>query len=98
LASDIQLYEDYPSRYNTESQRRHRWVRGDWQIARWLLPRVPGGNSGSTINPLSALSKWKIFDNLRRSLVPAALVLLLLANWILVPRLSWLWPFVVTRL
>ena len=95
LVSDIQLYEDYPSRYNTDIHRRHRWVRGDWQIARWLWPRVPGANAQSMANPLSPLSKWKIFDNLRRSLVAPALVLLLLANWILVPRLEWVGALVL---
>ena len=41
LLSDVQLYEEYPSRYSADVSRRHRWIRGDWQIARWLLPRVP---------------------------------------------------------
>ena len=80
LLSDVQLYEEYPSRYSADVSRRHRWIRGDWQIASWLLPRVPrtGAGAGRRWNPLSALSQWKIFDNLRRSLIPAALTLLLL--------------------
>ena len=61
--------------------RRHRWIRGDWQIARWLLPRVPMEGAGRHQNPLSWLSQWKIFDNLRRSLAPLALVALLFAGW-----------------
>jgi cyclic beta-1,2-glucan synthetase len=82
LLSDVQLYEDYPATYDADVARRHRWIRGDWQIARWILPRVPGPERKTLKNPLSALSRWKIVDNLRRSLVPAALVLLLLFIWL----------------
>jgi cellobiose phosphorylase len=81
LISDVQLYEAYPSRYITDVGRRRRWIRGDWQILRWLFPRVPCPNEFFRKNPLSALSRWKIFDNLRRSLVPLALSLLLLLGW-----------------
>ena len=62
---------DIPLRYSADVSRRHRWIRGDWQIARWLLPRVPGPGARRQKNPLSGLSRWKIFDNLRRSLVPS---------------------------
>ncbi len=81
LQSDIQLYEEYPSQYTVDVSRRHRWIRGDWQIAWWFLPVVPDANKRFIKNPLSALSRWKIFDNLRRSLVPVALMFLLLAGW-----------------
>jgi cyclic beta-1,2-glucan synthetase len=53
LVSDVEFYEEYPSRYNVDIDRRHRWIRGDWQIARWLLPRVPGPDGRSLPNPLS---------------------------------------------
>jgi cyclic beta-1,2-glucan synthetase len=94
LLSDVQLYEEYPSGYSADVSRRHRWIRGDWQIARWLLPGVPdlGGRRGK--NPLSALSRWKIFDNLRRSLVPSALTLLLLLSWTVLSPL-WLWTVAI---
>ncbi|HVY75662.1 MAG TPA: glucoamylase family protein [Puia sp.] len=82
LISDVQLYESYPTRYDTDMKRRHRWIRGDWQIASWLWPWVPGGNKKLVKNPISLLSKWKIFDNLRRSLVPIAFLLILLFGWI----------------
>ena len=95
LVSDVELYEEYPARYNTDINRRHRWIRGDWQIAQWLLPRVPGPDARRIANPLSGLSQWKIFDNLRRSLVPAALVLLLLGNWMLLPELAGIGPLLV---
>nr|WP_096361918.1 glucoamylase family protein [Sulfuricaulis limicola] len=81
LVSDVLLYEEYPSRYSADVNRRHRWIRGDWQLAGWLLPRVPGPGARRQKNPLSWLSQWKLFDNLRRSLVPAALTLLLLLGW-----------------
>jgi len=88
LVSDVTLYEEYPSRYEIDTVRRHRWIRGDWQILPWLLPRVPNAEDRGIRNPISALSWWKIFDNLRRSLVPIALVLFFLASWLLIPRLG----------
>ncbi|MEI7729136.1 MAG: glucoamylase family protein [Verrucomicrobiota bacterium] len=95
LVSDVEFYEEYPARYNTDINRRHRWIRGDWQIAQWLLPRVPGPDARRIANPLSGLSQWKIFDNLRRSLIPAALMLLLLGNWMLLPELGGIGPLLV---
>jgi len=88
LVSDVELYEEYPSRYNVDIERRHRWIRGDWQITQWLLPRVPGSDARRIANPLTVLSQWKIMDNLRRSLVPVALLLLLLGGWLLAPELG----------
>ncbi len=81
LLSDVMLYEEYPSRYSADVSRRHRWIRGDWQLVRWLLPGVPGPDGRRRKNPLSLLSRWKLFDNFRRSLVPSALTLLLLLGW-----------------
>src|SRR5208282_5951081 len=83
LLSDVELYEDFPSRYPSDVSRRHRWIRGDWQIAWWLLPWVPGTATHRVKNPITALSWWKIFDNLRRSLVPVAMLVLLLSCWLL---------------
>ncbi len=81
LLSDVQLYEEHPARYQADVSRRHRWIRGDWQIAQWLLSRIPAKGKRHEHNALSALSQWKLFDNLRRSLVPAAITLLLLIGW-----------------
>jgi len=86
LVSDVALYEDFPSRYNVDVGRRHRWIRGDWQIIQWLLSQVPGADARRQANPLSLLSQWKIFDNLRRSLVPVSLLLLLLLTWFSLPE------------
>ena len=92
LISDVELYEEYPSRYNDDVDRRYRWIRGDWQIARWLFPWVPGSDGHMQKNPLSMLSRWKIFDNLRRSLMAASLTLLLLLGWMVLASPCFLDP------
>ena len=94
LLSDVMLYEEYPPRYNADVSRRHRWIRGDWQLLSWLRSVVPSPDARLQNNPLSGLSQWKIFDNLRRSLVPAALSILLLAGWTILPS-AWLWTLAV---
>ena len=91
LASDIEIIEDYPSRYSAYNRRKHRWLRGDWQIAGWLFPRVPDEAGARVQNPISLVSRWKIFDNLRRSLVEPATFLLLLLGWLALGRLPWEW-------
>ncbi len=83
LLADAELYEAGPSRYGADVARRHRWVRGDWQLAGWLRREVRLPDGSREPNPLSPLSQWKLFDNLRRSLVPAALVALLALGWAL---------------
>ena len=88
LVSDVEFYEAYPSSYNVDTRRRHRWIRGDWQIAPWLLHHVPGTGPERLDNPLSMLSQWKLLDNLRRSLVAPALIILLLGIWLPSPALS----------
>ncbi|CAN7228676.1 GH36-type glycosyl hydrolase domain-containing protein [Duganella sp. LjRoot269] len=90
LLSDAQLYEEYPARYSDDVSRRQRWIRGDWQLVSWLLGRVPGANRKRERNPLSLLSRWKLFDNLRRSLTAPALVLSLITAWRWLPD-PWLW-------
>jgi hypothetical protein len=81
LVSDVQLYEDYPSTYRSDASRRERWIRGDWQLLPWLLPWSPNAQGRWQVNPIGTLSRWKMFDNLRRSLVAPALLGLLLAAW-----------------
>ncbi len=77
---DVELVENEPSRVIADARRRHRWVRGDWQIAGWLFPRIPGPDGRRVPNPLDGLARWMILDNLRRSLVPAALFLALVTG------------------
>ncbi|MDQ3494331.1 MAG: cyclic beta 1-2 glucan synthetase [Pseudomonadota bacterium] len=85
LVSDVRLFEDYPSRYAADVKRRYRWIRGDWQLLPWLLPWVQLADGGHERNPLSWLSRGKLVDNLRRSLVPAAATTLLVLGWTLLP-------------
>lgn len=85
LVSDIEVIEDYPSHYSAHNKRKHRWMRGDWQIAGWLLPTVPEESGHSVPNPLSVVSRWKILDNLRRSLVEPALFILFVLGWTSLP-------------
>lgn len=94
LVTDIELYDDYPTRYLAYTRRKHRWIRGDWQILSWLGTTVPGPD-GLEPNRLSTLSRWKIFDNLRRSLVEIALLGLLLVGWFVLPGSPMLWTAIV---
>jgi cyclic beta-1,2-glucan synthetase len=95
LASDIELYDEFPQSYGAYADRQHRWIRGDWQIAQWVSPRVPRRAGGTERNPLSAYDRWKLFDNLRRSLVSAADLALLLGSWAVSPRAFWVATLVV---
>ncbi|HZB46894.1 MAG TPA: hypothetical protein VE360_16675, partial [Pyrinomonadaceae bacterium] len=99
LVSDLELLDDYPARYDTFAKRQHRWTRGDWQIARWLLPHVPDANRRRVRNTLPLIARWKIADNLRRSLAAPALVVWLLFAWALLPGSPLVWTlFVVLTL
>jgi hypothetical protein len=91
LVSDIQIIEDYPSYYSAYNRRKHRWLRGDWQIAEWVGSRVPGENGERVRNPIRLISQWKILDNLRRSLVEPATFLLLLLGWLVLPGKPLYW-------
>ena len=82
LLTSVEVIDDYPASYRAFSKRKHRWVRGDWQIVQWLFPRVPGPAGGKVANPLTFLSRWKIFDNLRRSVFEISLLLLFAAGWL----------------
>ena len=91
LVSDIEIIEDYPSHYSAHNRRKHRWLRGDWQIVQWLFSRVPDETGALVENPLHIISLWKIFDNLRRSLVEPATFLLFVFIWLVadLPPLRW---------
>ncbi|HET9087543.1 MAG TPA: glucoamylase family protein [Acidobacteriaceae bacterium] len=91
LLTDVEVMDDYPSHYSAQNRRKHRWVRGDWQIMRWLLGRVPNESGHSVPNPTSTVSRWKIFDNLRRSLVEPATFLLLVIGWLWLPGTPGYW-------
>ncbi len=74
LATDIMLMDGYPCKYNSFMNRLSRWIRGDWQIISWLKGKV-NSKIGEIQNPLNCLSKYKIFDNLRRSLIEIMVII-----------------------
>ena len=94
LVTDVEVIDDYPSHYSAYTRRQHRWVRGDWQIAQWLFARVPDESGRSVRNPISTISRWKIFDNLRRSLVEPLTLILLVAGWLGLPGGALYWTLV----
>jgi len=98
LVSDIEVIDDYPSHYSAYNRRKHRWLRGDWQIARWIFNRVPDESWHLAPNPISLVSKWKIVDNLRRSLIEPATFLLLVAGWFILPGGPRFWTIVTLAL
>ena len=91
LCTDLEVIDDFPSHYLTWVARLHRWVRGDWQLLPWLWRTVPTQSGARVRNALPAVSRWKIADNLRRSLLPLALIVLLTAGWLVLPGGPSLW-------
>ena len=90
LASDIEVVEEFPSRYDVAAARQHRWARGDWQLLPWIL-----GRAGA----LPAVGRWKMLDNLRRSLSAPASFAALAAGWMLAPQAALLWSgFIVSTI
>lgn len=94
LVSDVEIVDRYPSHYSTYTRRKHRWVRGDWQIVEWLFPRVPDESGRRVSNPISLISRWKIMDNLRRSMVGPATLVLFVLGWIVLPGRPLYWTVV----
>ncbi len=90
LVSDVELVDDYPSSVIAHMRRLHRWVRGDWQILLWLFPWAPS-STGIERNRLPILSRWKILDNLRRSVVAPASLALIVAGWTVLPGRPIVW-------
>jgi cyclic beta-1,2-glucan synthetase len=95
LVTDVAVFEDFPTSVLPFMRRLHRWVRGDWQLAPWLLPSVPAEDGGRIRNVVGPLGRWQIADNLRRSLLMSSLVLLLLGSW-LSPATWWWWGTIAT--
>ncbi|HEX3471802.1 MAG TPA: glucoamylase family protein [Silvibacterium sp.] len=91
LVSDIEIIDDYPSHYSAHTRRKHRWVRGDWQVAQWLFSHVPDESGRFVANPISTISQWKIFDNLRRSLVEPVTFIMLVLGWFVLPGGALYW-------
>jgi len=98
LITEVEIIDDYPSHFSAHSRRKHRWVRGDWQIMRWLFNKVPDANGEIVDNPLSFISRWKILDNLRRSVIEAATFILFLACWFVLPGSAARWTIAAVAL
>lgn len=94
LVTDIVLFEDYPPHCIAYTHRLHRWVRGDWQLLPWLLPMVPHRGEGKIPNNFSSLDRWKLLDNLRRSLLGPFVLALFIAGWLWFPGSALLWTLV----
>ena len=90
LVTDVEVVDDYPASYLAYARRSSRWTRGDWQLLAWLFP-FASARADLRRNRLPPISWWKIFDNLRRSLVAPATVALLLLAWTLLPGSPWSW-------
>jgi cyclic beta-1,2-glucan synthetase len=87
LATDIVLFEEYPHNFLAFTRRQHRWIRGDWQLLPWLFASVPGAKRDERLpNVLGAIDRWKIFDNLRRSLLAPSLFALVAAGLFTLPQ------------
>ena len=84
FASDVEVVDDFPSRYDVSARRHHRWARGDWQLLPWILGFAgKGGRAQSVKDELPRIGRWKMIDNLRRTLSAPACVLALAIGWTL---------------
>jgi cyclic beta-1,2-glucan synthetase len=95
LASDVEVVEDFPVRYDVAALRHHRWARGDWQLLPWILGRGPVGSKDRKRGAIPAIGRWKMLDNLRRTLSAPAAFLALLAGWTLPFESAGIWTFFV---
>ena len=92
FASDIEVVEEFPSRYDVSARRHHRWARGDWQLLPWILGFAKDANgANATKNQLPRIGRWKMIDNLRRTLVAPTCVMALIAGWTLPNRPAIVW-------
>ena len=98
LVTDVVVYEDYPVNWLSYARRLHRWVRGDWQLLPWLGRVVPVGSGQRKPNRLGALARYKILDNLRRSLLSPSLVAFAIVAWLWLPGAALLWTGLVLAL
>jgi cyclic beta-1,2-glucan synthetase len=91
VVSDVEVVESSPDRYDVIVSREHRWARGDWQLLRWLRPGLSLPRAQRAVQSVSALGRWKLFDNLRRTAVPIATFTALVLGWLLPPPYSIWW-------
>ncbi len=83
VVTDIEIFEEFPGHYEVSASRQHRWARGDWQLLPWIFGRIPDARRGRVANPIPAIGRWKMIDNLRRSLSSPSAVAALAAAWVL---------------
>lgn len=95
LVNDVEVIDDYPPDFSSFSRRKHRWIRGDWQIAPWLLPHVRDSFGRFVRNPTCHVSRWKIIDNLRRSFADIAILTALVFGWFCLPSKALQWTLAV---
>ncbi len=91
LVSDIEVVEEFPSRYAVAAARQHRWVRGDWQLLPWIFAPLGASRHGRRRTRLPLMGRWKLLDNLRRSLSAPAAVIALIVGWMLPVEVAGLW-------
>ncbi len=91
LVSDIEVVEEFPSRYDVAAARQHRWARGDWQLLPWIFGRRPSSSDGRRLSGIPAIGRWKMIDNLRRSLSAPAAFVALLGGWTLPSASAQIW-------
>jgi cyclic beta-1,2-glucan synthetase len=99
LSSDVEVVEEFPARYDVAASRHHRWARGDWQLLPWILGRGPLGNADRKRSAIPAMGRWKMLDNLRRTLSAPSAILALLVGWTLPPDGAVVWTlFILTTI
>ena len=91
LVTDVVLLEHFPGDYLSYAKRLHRWVRGDWQLLPWLGRHVPGEHDRRLPNRFSLIARWKIADNLRRTLLAPSLLAFLFLAWLWLPGATAVW-------
>jgi cyclic beta-1,2-glucan synthetase len=99
LASDVEVVEEFPARYDVGALRHHRWARGDWQLLPWILGRGPNGDQARSADAIPAIGRWKMLDNLRRTLSAPLAIVALLAGWLLPFHAALVWTaFVIATI
>ena len=99
LVSDIEVIDEFPARYDVAVARQHRWARGDWQLLPWIFGRAWKENGNPRHRAIPLVGRWKMIDNLRRSLSTPAALLALVAGWTLPLPSAELWSaFIVATI
>ncbi len=91
LATDVELFEEFPSHFEASAARQHRWARGDWQLLPWIFGFARPAPGARRFVPIPAIGRWKTIDNLRRTLIAPTAFLTLIAGWLLTPESIWAW-------